>query len=53
VRPRPSVDQGSSVDQANDVGHSVQRFAELMDQLESGRLPRRRWRDRVLIKRVP
>jgi UDP-N-acetylglucosamine transferase subunit ALG13 len=46
-RPRASVDQ------ADEVGRSVQRFAELMDQLETGRLPRRRWRDRVLIKRVP
>ena len=47
VRPRLA---GVSTDE---IGPSVERFAELMSRLESGQLPRRRWRQRLLVKRVP
>lgn len=51
VRPR-TTQVGAPVE-ANEIEQSVRRFGELMQQLEDGRLPHRRWRDRLLIKRVP
>lgn len=44
-RPRPAPSEAISSAEA------VERFADLMDGLLDGRLPKRRWRDRVLWRR--
>lgn len=36
-----------------DVERAVRQFGELVESLVAGTLPRRRWRDRVLVRRVP
>jgi UDP-N-acetylglucosamine transferase subunit ALG13 len=48
--PRPEHDVA---DQEDTVAQAVARFASLVDQLVTGRLPKRKWRDRILVRRVP
>jgi UDP-N-acetylglucosamine transferase subunit ALG13 len=47
VRPRTV---GPQADQLNEA---IARFTALMSDFEQGRVPRRRWRDRLLIRRTP
>lgn len=54
ARPRDAVAIASNAEAAAaDIARSALHFGELVDALLAGRAPRRRWRDRVLIRRVP
>ena len=54
ARPRDAAAIASSAEAAAvEVTRSALHFGELVDDLLAGRSPRRRWRDRVLVRRVP
>jgi len=54
VQPRDVAALASSVEAAAaEITRSALHFGELVDELLAGRAPRRRWRDRVLVRRVP
>ncbi len=47
--PRPAQDV---VDHDEAVAAAVAEFGSLVDRLLTGELPKRRWRDRILVRRV-
>ena len=54
ARPRDAAAIASNAEAAAaEITRSALHFGELVDDLLAGRSPRRRWRDRVLVRRVP
>src|SRR6185436_14690846 len=49
ARRRPAEAAG----QDTEIAQAVERFGELIDGLVDGTLPRRKWRERMLFRRVP
>lgn len=47
--PRPA---STAIDNTEATAQAVERFGDLVERLMNGTLPRRRWRDRVLVRRT-